>query len=178
MRRTITLSSAAVLALGGGFGWLIGSSALEPGTGTVVLAMGIALTVWLVREGNRSDVERPPERGRTGRLVRLVLIGIVLVAGGGALLGVVGYGELAVPLGFGVVGALLLPAASLLGSRSYLLLGGALMVLAATGAVLALNSAGELYPRGLVGLGAGALLWVASALQGGLVTEVRTRLRR
>jgi hypothetical protein len=147
MARTVTLSAAAVLALGGGAGWLVGSSALDAGTGTVVLAAGIAVTVWLVVVGSRDAAERPMERWRSRRLLRLAVVG--------------------------VIGALLVPASSLLGDRAYLLLGAALLLLAALGAFLALNSVGQLYPRGLVGLGAGALLWAASAYRSGLVARLR-----
>lgn len=175
MARTVTLSAAAVLALAGGAGWLVGSSALPAGPGTLVLAVGIGVTAYLVVTGSRGALDRPMERWRRRRLLRLAVIGLVLVVGGGALLGLTSYGELATPLGFGVVGALLLPASSLLGDRLYLVLGAALMLLAAAGAVLALNSAGELYPRGLVGLGAGALLWLAAAHRAGLLTRGRAR---
>jgi hypothetical protein len=91
------------------------------------------------------------------------------------VLGLTSYGELAVPLGFFVIGALLIPASSTLGDRTYLALGAALMLLAVIGGLLALNSAGELYPRGLVGLGAGALLWLAAAYRAGLFARYRTR---
>ena len=53
--------------------------------------------------------------------------------------------------------------------------GATLMVLGAAGAVLALGSAGQLYPTGLVGLGAGALLWLFGAHRTGLLAEVRAR---
>ena len=85
------------------------------------------------------------------------------------------YGELAVPVAFFVVGALLVPASSALDDRTVLMLGSALMVLAAVGALLALNSVGQLYPRGLVGLGAGVLLWVVSALRSGLLAPLQRR---
>ncbi|GAA3225897.1 hypothetical protein GCM10017691_15060 [Pseudonocardia petroleophila] len=173
MARTVTLSAAAVLALAGGVGWLVGSSALDAGTGTVVLAAGLGVTAWLFVVGSRDGAERPMERWRSRRLLRLAVIGLVVIVAGSALLGFTPYGELAVPLGFGVVGALLVPASSLLGDRTYLLLGAALMVLAALGAFLALNSVGQLYPRGLVGLGAGVLLWAASAHRSGLVAQLR-----
>jgi hypothetical protein len=172
MARTVTLSAAAVLALGGGVGWLVGSSALDAGTGTVVLAAGIAVTVWLVVIGSRDAAARPMEHWRSRKLLRLAVIGLVVIVAGSALLGFTPYGELAVPLGFGVVGALLLPASSLLGDRTYLVLGALLMLLAALGAFLALNSVGQLYPRGLVGLGAGVLLWAASAYRSGLVAQL------
>lgn len=173
MARSVTLTSSAVLALGGGVAWLFGSSALDAGTGTVVLALGIALTVWLVVSGSRSVDERPVERWRSRRLLRLAVIGVVLIAAASTALGLLSFGELAVPVGFFVIGALLVPASSTLGDRTYLLLGAALMVLAAVGGLLALNSAGELYPRGLVGLGAGALLWAGSAYRAGLVAQLR-----
>jgi hypothetical protein len=173
MARTVTLSAAAVLALGGGVGWLVGSSALDAGTGTVVLAIGLGVTAWLFVAGSRGAAERPVERWRSRRLARLAVIGLVLIAGGSALLGFTSYGELAVPLGFGIVGALLVPASSLLGDRTYLLLGSALMLLAALGAFLALNSVGQLYPRGLVGLGAGVILWAAAAHRSGLFGDLR-----
>ncbi|WP_300013005.1 hypothetical protein [Pseudonocardia sp.] len=175
MARTVTLSAAAVLALGGGAGWLVGSSALDAGMGTLVLAIGIGVTAWLVLTGSRDAVERPIARWRSRRLVRLAVTGLVLIVGGSAVLGLTSYGELAVPLGFFVVGALLIPASSTLADRTYLALGAALMLLAATGGLLALNSAGELYPRGLVGLGAGVLLWAAAAYRAGLFVRYRTR---
>lgn len=173
MARTVTLSAAAVLALGGGVGWLVGSSALDAGVGTVVLALGLGVTAWLFVTGSRGAAERPMERWRSRRLVRLAVMGLVVIAGGSALLGFTPYGELAVPFGFGVVGVLLVPASSLLGDRTYLALGAALMLLAAVGAFLALNSVGQLYPRGLVGLGAGLILWAASAHRSDLVGQLR-----
>lgn len=175
MARSVTLSSAAVLAIAGGVAWLVGSSALDAGVGTVVLALGIAVTVWLTVTGSRDAVERPIERWRARRLLRLAVVGVVLIAAASTLLGLVSYGELAVPVAFFVIGALLVPASSTLDDRSWMLLGSALMVLAAVGGLLALNSVGDLYPRGLVGLGAGVLLWAASAHRSGLLAGVRGR---
>lgn len=169
MARSVTLSSASVLALGGGAAWLVGSSALDAGLGTVVLAAGLAVTIWLTVTGGRHGLEPPLERWRSRRLLRLAVLGVVLIVAASVVLGLVRYGELGVPVAFFVVGALLVPASSTLGDRSWLLLGAVLMVLAALGGLLALNSAGALYPRGLVGLGAGALLWAASAHRSGLL---------
>jgi hypothetical protein len=172
MARSVTLSSASALALGGGAAWLVGSSALDAGLGTVVLAAGLAATIWLTVTGGRHGLERPLERWRSRRLLRLALLGVALVVAASVLLGLVGYGELGVPAAFLVVGALLVPASSTLGDRSFLLVGAALMVLAALGGLLALNSAGALYPRGLVGLGSGLLLWGASAHRSGLLRGI------
>jgi hypothetical protein len=172
MARSVTLSSASLLALGGGTAWLVGSSALDTGVGTVVLAAGLAVTIWLTVAGGRHGLEQPLERWRSRRLLRLALLGVALVVGSSVLLGLVGYGELGVPVAFFLVGALLVPASSTLGDRSWLLLGAVLMVLAALGGLLALNSAGALYPRGLVGLGSGLLLWAASAHRAGLLRGI------
>lgn len=172
MARSVTLSSASVLALGGGTAWLVGSSALDTGVGTVVLAAGLAVTIWLTVTGGRHGLEQPLERWRSRRLLRLALLGVALIVGASVLLGLVSYGELGVPVAFFLVGALLVPASSTLGDRSWLLLGAVLMVLAALGGLLALNSAGALYPRGLVGLGSGLLLWAASAHRAGLLRGI------
>ena len=94
------------------------------------------------------------------------------------MLGAAGWGELTVPLACVLVGAVLFPLSSLLGERVLLATGFALMVLGAAGALLALGSAGQLYPQGVVGLTAGALLWLAGAQRTGLLAEVRGRARR
>lgn len=172
MARSVTLSSASLLALGGGTAWLVGSSALATGVGTVVLAAGLAVTIWLTVTGGRHGLEQPLERWRSRRLLRLALLGVALVVGASVLLGLLSYGELGVPVAFFLIGALLVPASSTLGDRSWLLLGAVLMVLAALGGLLALNSAGALYPRGLVGLGSGLLLWAASAHRAGLLRGI------
>jgi hypothetical protein len=45
------------------------------------------------------------------------------------------------------------------------------------GALLALDSAGNMYPQGLVGLVAGGILWLAGAYRTGLLDEARQRVR-
>ncbi len=62
---------------------------------------------------------------------------------------------------------------SQLDERSLLALGGALMVLGAAGALLALDSSGQLYPQGVVGLVAGGLFWLTSAHRTGLLADLR-----
>lgn len=180
VRRQVEFPGSAVLALGGGAGWLVGSAALPSGIGTVVLAVGIAVTVWLITRATRSDSGRGPrlDRGRRSRVITLVVVGAGLVVLGGMLLRATGLGELTVPLTVAVCGALLLPLASLLDRRSLLAVGAALMLLGAGGAVLALNSAGAAESQGLVGLVGGVLLWVAAAQQAGLTDELRNRIRR
>ncbi len=170
-----------MLALAGGAAWLVGSSALPGGQGTVVLAVGLAVTVWLtIRARRADDVGRGPrlDGQRRRRVLLLVAAGVALVVLGATLLRATGRGELTVPLAAAVCGALLLPLASLLDRRALLALGGGLMLLGAGGAVLALNSAGAAEPQGLVGFVGGVLLWAAAAQQVGLVGELRDRIGR
>jgi len=162
----------------GGLWWTVGAIALSAGLGTVVLAAGIGVTGGLIvalrsRYGNGE----PLPRGGRGRLIRIAFVVVVLCAAAGPLLGLVDLGELAVPVACAVTGFGLFPLASLLDDRTLLAAGGALLVLAATGALLALDSAGALLPQGVVGMAAGAVLWLAGAKRSGLLAEARTRRR-
>lgn len=160
--------------LAGGVWWTIGTGALDSGTGTVVLAAGLGVTGALfvaVRRQHGWGAPLPPG-GRT-RLLRLAAVAIGLLVLAGAVLAVTRSGELGVPVACALVGAVLVPLSSRLEERSVLAVGAALMVLGAVGALLALNSAGQLYPQGIVGLGAGALLWAAAAGRTGLLAELR-----
>ncbi|HEX8518845.1 MAG TPA: hypothetical protein VF667_04580 [Pseudonocardia sp.] len=179
VRRQVEVPGSAVLALAGGVAWLVGSSALPAGPATVVLAAGLTLTVWLVVRAARTGA-RGPELDRAGRrrVLQLLVLGVALVVVGGVLLRSGGRGELTVPLATALIGALVLPLASLLDRRGLLLVGGGLMVLGAAGAVLALNSPGRTESQGLVGFAGGLLLWAAAAHGAGLLGELRGRVRR
>ncbi len=181
VRRQVEVPGSAVLALAGGAAWLVGSAALPSGAGTVVLALGLSVTVWLIVQATRAGgTGRGPrlDRDRRRRVIYLLVVGVGLVALGGTLLRATGRAELTVPLTVAVCGALLLPLASLLDRRSLVALGAALMLLGAGGAILALNSAGVAESQGLVGLVAGVLLWAAAAQQAGLTTQLRDRIGR
>lgn len=180
VRRQVEVRGSAVLALAGGVAWLVGSSALPAGPGTVVLAVGLAVTVWLVVRASRAEgLPGPRVDGRARlRVIYLVAVGVGLVVLGSMVLRGNGRGELVVPLAAAVAGALLLPMASLLDRRSLLAVGGALMLLGAGSAVLALNSAGRTESQGLVGFVGGLLLWAAAAYQAGVLGELRDRIRR
>lgn len=162
-----------------GVWWLLGAVALGGGLSTVVLAAGIGVTAALVvtlRARHGAGAALPP--GGRRRLVRLVVGALVVIVLLGAGLGYLGYGELTVPLAAVVVGVGLLLFSSVLEARSLVAAGAALMLLGAVGAVLALGSAGQLYPHGLVGLGAGAALWLCGAQRTGLLADLRARAGR
>lgn len=167
-----------LLPILGGLWWIVGTTALGAGLGTVLLAGGIALVGALVIALRRrfGTGARLAQRVRA-RFVRIVVVTVVVIVACSIALGAIGYGELAVPLACGLCGLALFPLAPLLDDRAIVALGAALLVLAAAGAVLALDSAGRLYPQGVVGLLAGAACWLAAAYTGGLVTELRRRLR-
>ena len=180
MGRQVEIPGSAVLALAGGAAWLVGSAALPSGQGTVVLALGLAVTVWLmVRAGRGPGGTGPRLDGQQRRrVVMIVVVGVVAVVLGAMALRATGRGELTVPLAAAVCGALLLPLASLLDKRALLAVGGGLLLVGAGAAVLALNSAGGLESQGLVGFVGGVLLWAAAAQQAGLADELRDRIRR
>jgi hypothetical protein len=181
VRRQVEVPGSAVLALAGGAAWLVGSAALAAGQGTVVLAVGIAVTVWLVMQASRAGaVGRGPrlDAPRRRRVIYLVVVGVGLVGLGATVLRATARGELTVPLAAAVCGALLVPLSSLLDRRSLLAVGAALMLLGAGGAVLALNTAGRTESQGLVGFVGGVLLWFAAAHQAGLLDDLRARIRR
>lgn len=176
IRRPVVTPMGLAL-VGGAVWWAVGSHAFPAGLGTLVLAFGLLVLAGLVSATRRRpEARRPVPQGAGGQLRRLVVFGALLVVGAVVALGAVGYGELATPVACMIVGGCLVPAAALLDRRGCLPLGAAMMVLGACGALLALRSVGELYPRGLVGLGAGALLWAAVAIEVGLHLELRTKI--
>ncbi len=159
--------------------WSVGSVALPAGVATLVLAAGIAAAVALVLVGRRRESYGAAPAGPVRRrLVRLTVLEVVLVVAAVLGVGALGYGELAAPVACAVVGAHYLQLAGILDRRGHLALGAALMVLGACGALLALRSAGTLYPQGLVGLGGGALIGLAVALRIGLHDALRARISR
>jgi hypothetical protein len=160
----------------GGLWWTVGALALAAGPGTVVLAAGIGVTGGLVVGlRRRYGLGEPLPPGGRGRLLRVGVPLAVLAVAAGPLLGMAGLAELAVPVACALTGMALVAAASTLDERLLLAAGGALLVLAATGALFALDAAGTLYPQGLVGLAAGAVVWLAGAQRCGLLAEVLPR---
>jgi hypothetical protein len=110
--------------------------------------------------------------------VRLAAVTAALAVAAVVGLGAVSWGELAVPACCAVVGIGLFALSSLLVERAFVAAGGLLLVLAAVGALTALDSAGSAGPQGLVGYGAAVVVWAVGALRLGLLDELRARVRR
>lgn len=171
------MAMPSLLPVLGGVWWTVGSVALDSGPGTLVLALGlsasVALGIGLRRRFGRVAL---PSGGRT-RLLRVAVAAVVGILLGGAGLRLLGLGEIAVPLACGITAFALLALVRVVDERFYVALAGALLVLAAAGAVAATSTPGALYPQGLVGLGAGLLCWAVAAVRGGLLAEVWARRR-
>jgi hypothetical protein len=162
----------------GGAWWTVGAAALSGGTGTVVLAAGLGVTGALVFGLRRHVAGLPLLRAERTRLLLVLGLTAGIVATSGTVLGFFQLGELTVPLVCALTGVALVPVSSVLNERSVLAAGAALMVLGAAGTLLALDSAGALYPQGIVGLVAGAVLWLAGAHRTGLFRDLHERARR
>jgi hypothetical protein len=159
--------------------WTVGAAALEGGLSTAVLALGLGVTgTMIVALRRRFGAGEPLAPGGRARMLKLLGGALAVIVGVAVGLGYLGYAELTVPLACAVLGVALLMLSPALDDRAPLAAGSSLMVLGAAGAVLALRSAGQLFPQGLVGLGAGALLWAFGAQRTGLLAEARDRARR
>lgn len=162
----------------GGLWWIVGAIALDAGTGTVVLAAGLAVIVGLLvtlRRHYGSGAELPP--GGRGRLVRTVVITIGLTIAVAVGLGYLGLGEVAVPVVAAVSGLALFAVSSQFGERVLLAVGAAMMVLGAVGALVALGAVDNVFSQGVVGLASGTLAWLAGAHRSGLLAAARGRVR-
>ncbi|MCO1654383.1 hypothetical protein [Pseudonocardia humida] len=156
--------------------WTIGTSALKGGTGTLVLALGLGLSGGLlVALHRRHGTGVRLASGARGKFLRTVGITAALLAVSGSVLGYFSLGELVVPLGAVLVGLASISLAAVLDERPLVAAGALMLVLGAAGAVLALRSAGALYPVGAVGLIAGLLYWLIAAHRGGLLDPRRLR---
>lgn len=173
----VELSGTAVLVLCGGLAWLVGSAALDQGVGTVILAAGLALTVWLFTVVRREPLAPYPLPGPRRRRVLGLLVGAVLLTGvGGTLLSSQGFGEFTIPATAIVFGAVLVPISSTVDRRALGLVALALIGIGVAGAMLAARSIGPTYPEGLVGFGVGVVLWLTGAAYGGVLTGLRDRV--
>jgi hypothetical protein len=161
-----------LMVLAGGAWWTAGAVVLPPGAATLVLAIGLAVTValWIAGRGRapRADGPTEPVRQRITKLSvwTLVLLGLAVL-----VMGWIGWGEVAAPVACGLVGLQMLRL-----GRGSVVPGLALLAIALVGGLLAVRTAGPLYAQGMVGLAAGAVLWFAAAQRFDLIRELRTRV--
>jgi len=144
--------------------WTVGATAFDAGTGTAVLAAGLVAMGWLVLTVRRAHgTGAPLPRGGRGELLRRggVALGLIVALSMG--LPVLDRGELVVPLACVLVGFALLRLPGLLVAGSFAVVGTGLVALGVGGVLLARNTPDQVYGQGLVGLGAGVLLWLAGA---------------
>ncbi len=157
--------------------WVVGGAGLASGLGTLLVALGVALAGYLFMVRRRASgmvVALHPERRR--RMQRLIIIGVVGLVAFPTLLAFVEFGELGTALSAALIGVLLIMASSVIEERSLVAVGAIVLVIAALGAFLALNSPGVGISQPVIGLGAGAVLWVAGMRRLGVLDELRRRV--
>lgn len=158
--------------------WTIGAAGLASGFGTVLVALGLFLTAYLVivrRRNAAMVVVLHPERKR--RMQRLILVGVAGIVLLPSLLGLVGYGELSVAVTAALIGVLLIQASTVLEERSLVASGALVLLIAAFGAFLALSHEGQGTgsSQPVIGLLAGLVLWVAAMRRLGILTDLSRR---
>lgn len=164
----------------GSLAWVVGGAGLDTGLGTLLVALGVGLVGYLAVVRRRSSgmvVHLHPERRR--RMQRLIAIGVVGLVAFPSLLALVSYGELGTALSAGLIGVLLIMASSVIEERSLVAVGALVLVVAAFGAFLALNSVdtqGVGPSQPVIGLGCGAILWVAGMRRLGVLDDLRRRV--
>ncbi|GAA4847166.1 hypothetical protein GCM10023403_06970 [Pseudonocardia benzenivorans] len=159
--------------------WIAGALALSGGSGTVLMAAGLGVTggLWtLVRRRHGSGLSLGP--ARRARLVRQAVVAGALALAALVGVGMTSWSELAVPLASALVAIVLFSLSTIIGSRSFVLVGGLVLVLSAVGAVVALGTMGSTASQGLVGFGGALVFWVAGALRAGLVSPAVLRSLR
>ncbi|TCK25412.1 hypothetical protein EV378_1219 [Pseudonocardia endophytica] len=157
--------------------WVVGGAGLDTGLGTLLVALGVALAgyLWVVRRrASGMVVQLHPERRR--RMQRLLIIGAVGLVAFPILLAMISYGELGTALTAALVAVLLIMASSVIEERSLVAVGAIVLVIAAVGAFIALNSPGVGASQPVIGLGAGAVLFVAGMRRLGVLDELQRRV--
>ncbi|WP_222596441.1 hypothetical protein, partial [Pseudonocardia sulfidoxydans] len=150
--------------------WIAGALALSGGAGTALMAVGLGATgvLWTLVRG-RQGGGAPLGPARRARLIRQGVVAGVLALAALVGLGMVSWGEVAVPVASALVAIMLFSVAPIVGSRSFVAVGSGLLVLAAIGALVALGTVGATAPQGIVGFGGALLLWFAGALRTGVL---------
>ncbi|MGE3257329.1 hypothetical protein [Pseudonocardia sp.] len=156
--------------------WVVGATALRPGTATVVLALGMLVAGTLLLALRRRGVhgERLDRRERS-RLLSVTFVAVMLVVVTTTVLRMLpapfDYAELSVPLAGLIVGIAVIRVGRLLSAPVTTLAGCGVCAIAVLGGLIALQTAGDTYSSGLVGLGSAIVLWAAGAYRTGVLSR-------
>jgi hypothetical protein len=154
--------------------WVVGATALKPGTATVVLALGILVAGGFLLALRRRGVhgERLDRRERS-RLLSVTFVAVMLVVVTTTVLRMLpapfDYAELSVPIAGLIVGVAVIRVGRLLNAPVTTVAGCVAGGIAVLGGLIALQTAGDTYSSGLVGLGSAVVLWAAGAHRTGVL---------
>ncbi|MGE3288929.1 MAG: hypothetical protein AB7J32_22900 [Pseudonocardia sp.] len=154
--------------------WVVGATALKPGTATVVLALGILVAGGFLLALRRRGVhgERLDRRERS-RLLSVTFVAVMLVVVTTTVLRMLpapfDYAELSVPIAGLIVGVAVIRVGRLLNAPVTTVAGCVVGGIAVLGGLLALQTAGDTYSSGLVGLGSAIVLWAAGSYRTGIL---------
>jgi hypothetical protein len=161
-----------------GVGWLtVGTLGLgADGAGTLLLAGGIALVVFILVENRRRGSNALDPR-RSADLMRYggIAIGAIIVES--VLLGLISEAGFGPGIAAVITGIAFLTLARSTGQRPTQWLGIALIVLGVLGALMSTQETSSFVSQGLLGLLCGVLLLVSAADRIGLLETLRDRAR-
>jgi uncharacterized membrane protein HdeD (DUF308 family) len=161
-----------------GVAWLtVGSLGLgSDGAGTLLLAAGIALVVFVLVE-NRRRGSRPFDPRTSGELLRYGAIAVGAIVVESVLLGLISESAFAPGIAAVITGVAFLALARSTGQRPTQWLGIALVVLGVLAALLSTQETSSFVSQGLLGLLCGILVLVSAADRIGLLETLRDRMR-
>jgi uncharacterized membrane protein HdeD (DUF308 family) len=161
-----------------GVAWLtVGTLGLgADGAGTLLLAGGIALVVYIVVENRRRGSHAFDPR-RSADLMRYGAIAIVAIIAESVLLGLISEARYGPGIAAVITGVAFLALARSTGQRPTQWLGIALVVLGVLGGLMATQETSNLVSQGILGLLCGLLLLVSAADRIGLLETLRDRVR-
>ncbi|MCD2197138.1 hypothetical protein LQ327_27575 [Actinomycetospora endophytica] len=161
-----------------GVAWLtVGTLGLgADGAGTLLLAGGIALVVFIFVE-NRRRGSHAFDPHRSADLMRYGAIAIVAIIAESVLLGLISEAGFGPGIAAVITGVAFLALSRSTGQRPTQWLGIALIVLGVLGALMSTQETSSFVSQGILGLLCGLLLLVSAADRIGLLETLRDRVR-
>lgn len=161
-----------------GVAWLtVGTLGLgSDGAGTLLLAGGIALVVFILVE-NRRRGSRPFDARRSGDLLRYGAFAVGAIVVVSVLLGLISVSGFGPGIAAVICGVAFLALARSTGQRPTQWLGIALVVLGVLAALMSTQETSSFVSQGLLGLLCGLLVLLCAADRIGLLETLRDRVR-